>query len=210
MNLVTIEAIPLLRRAICQAIETNPENKICYHAPDLHNLEAIIAEFQPDLLWLDATMPEVHDGSAFLAIHKHYPDLKILLFGVGESVPEIRKYFKLGVSAYLSKTADGAEIEAALTAVGTGVLYVPACMNKVFASWLTDPVSKKKISCKLTQREQETLKMIAEGKTNKAIAVDMRISIKTVEKHRQNLMDKLGFHETATLTRYALYAGFVY
>lgn len=62
----------------------------------------------------------------------------------------------------------------------------------------------------LTKREQEALRMIAEGRTNKAIAAEMCISIKTVEKHRQHVMDKLGIHETATLTRYALYAGFVY
>ncbi len=62
----------------------------------------------------------------------------------------------------------------------------------------------------LTTREQEVLKMIAEGRTNKAIAADICISIKTVEKHRQHVMDKLGIHETATLTRYALYAGYLY
>lgn len=62
---------------------------------------------------------------------------------------------------------------------------------------------------RLTQREQEALQMIAEGNTNKAMAAEMCISIKTVEKHRQNLMNKLGFHETASLTRYALYVGLV-
>jgi len=69
MNLVIIEAIPLLLRAIRLAIESNPEYRVCCHAPNLQNLEHKILTLQPDILWLDATMPEVQNGSAFHAIH---------------------------------------------------------------------------------------------------------------------------------------------
>ncbi len=136
MNLVLIEAIPLLLRAICQAVETLPGHKIYYHSHNLQHLEMILQDGQADLLWLDASIPEVHNSSAFQSIHKNYPGLKILLFGVGETVPEIRKYFKQGVSAYLPKSADLGEIESAFACIEAGELYVPSYSRNLFANWL--------------------------------------------------------------------------
>ena len=143
MTLVLIEAIPLLLQAVCQVIESKSDKKVSCSALNLHNLEAILQEVQPDLLWLDTAIPEVRDGSAFQSIHRKHPHLKILLFGAGETVPEIRKYFKQGVCAYLPKTAGAADIETALDYVAGGEIYVPASLNKAFTSWLTDPVRKK-------------------------------------------------------------------
>ena len=204
MNLVLIEAIPLLLQAVCQAVESKLGNKVCYAALNLHNLESVISEFQPDVLWLDATIPEVHDGSAYHSIHRKYPSLKILLFGVGETVPDIRKYFKQGICAYLPKSADAMEIESALACVESGKLYVPASLNKAFASWLTDPVSKKKPGRKLTQREQEILQLIVEEFTTMEIAKKLYICKCTVETHRINLIEKLGVKNVAGLVREAI------
>ncbi len=204
MNLVLIEAIPLLLQAVCQAIESKPGNRVCYYAPDLKNLEAILQEFHPDLLWLDATIPEVHDGSAFQSIHRNSPDLKILLFGTGETVPEIRKYFKQGICAYLPKSSDSSEIEAALACIEAGDLYLPSSMNKSFASWMTSPMGKKKPGCKLTQREQEILQLIIEEFTTTEIAKKLYIGKCTVETHRINLIEKLGVKNVAGLVREAI------
>jgi len=204
MNLIIIEAIQLLLQAVCEAVESKPDYKVCHAAPHLHDLESAISEFQPDLLWLDATIPEVHVGSAFQSIHKKYPDLKILLFGVGETVPEIRKYFKQGIWAYLPKSADAQEVESALTCVQSGEFYVPASLNKVFASWVTNPVSKKKPGCKLTQREQEILQLIVEEFTTMEIAKKLYICKCTVETHRIKLIEKLGVKNVAGLVREAI------
>lgn len=204
MNLVLIEAIPLLLRAICQAVEDLPCHKICYQSHHLDELEMILQDGQADLLWLDATIPEVHDGTAFQSIHRKNPRLKILLFGVGDTVPEIRKYFKQGVSAYLPKSADFAEIETALACLEAGELYVPPSLNKSFSNWLTDPVRKKKPGCKLTQREQEILQLIVEEFTTTEIAKKLYIGPCTVETHRVNLIQKLGVKNVAGLVREAI------
>lgn len=204
MNVVLIEAIPLLLQAIGQAIESKSINKVLYYASSLHNLEAVLQETEPGLLWLDTTIPEVRDGSAFRLIHREYPHLKILLFGAGETVPEIRKYFKQGICAYLPKTAGAAELETALAYVEAGELYVPASLNKAFTSWLTDPVRKKKPGCKLTQREKEVLQLIVEEFTTIEIAKKLYISQCTVETHRINLTHKLGVKNTAGLVREAI------
>lgn len=204
MNLILIEAIPLLLQAVCQAIESKPGNRICYYAPNLHNLESITLELQPDLLWLDATVPEVRDGSAFYSIHRNFPNIKILLFGVGETIPEIRKYFKLGVCAYLPKSSDFSEIESALSCVEAGEFFVPASMNKSLASWLTDSVGKKKPGCKLTLREHEILKLIVDEFTTLEIAKKLFIGQCTVETHRIKLIQKLGVKNVAGLVREAI------
>ncbi len=204
MKLVLIEAIPLLGQAICQSIESRTDNKIGYYATNLQNLESVLQELQPDILWLDTTIPQVRDGSALQSIHKRFPGLKILLFGMEETVPEIRKYFKQGIWAYLPKTADSADIEAALSYIEAGELYVPASLNKTIASWLTDPVRKKKPGCKLTHREQEILQLIVEEFTTNEIAQKLYISHCTVETHRINLTQKLGVKNTAGLVREAV------
>lgn len=208
MNLILVEAIPLLLRAIYQIIENNPLHRIIHQTSCLPVPETFPAETPPDLIWLDAALPEVRAGSAFKTLRKQYPDVKILLFGLDETVPEIRKYFKQGAHAYLPKTAETEDIEAALASVEAGILYVPPSLNKVFASWLTEPVRKKKPASKLTQREQEILRLIVEEFTTSEIAKKLYIGHCTVETHRVNLIQKLGVKNTAGLVRVAFEAGF--
>jgi DNA-binding NarL/FixJ family response regulator len=204
MNVVLIEAIPLLLRAISQALETKPEITIIHQAPNLQKLEAILLETRPDLLWLDATIPEVQDGSAFQSIHRQYPNMKILIFGAGETLPVIRKYFKQGISAYLPKSADATEIAAALDTLDAGELYVPKSLNETLANWLTDPLRKKKPGCKLTHREKEILQLIVEEFTTTEIAKKLYIGQCTVETHRIKLIQKLGVKNVAGLVREAI------
>lgn len=160
--------------------------------------------FQPDILWLDAALPEVQDGSAFLAIHKQHPDLKILLFGLGETAPEIRKYFKLGASAYLPKSADAEEILLALDCLKSGERYLPESINKALTNWLTNTPRKKKPVSKLTDREQEVLQLIVEEFTTCEIAKKLFICQCTVETHRIKLIQKLGVKNVAGLVREAV------
>lgn len=204
MNLAIIEAIPLLLRAIRLAVESNPDFKVCYHAPHFQSLEHKILALQPDVLWLDATLPEVQDGSAVQTIHKQLPDVKILLYGTGESVPEIRKYFKQGVSAYLPKSADAEEILTALESMKSGERYLPESVNKALASWITHTPRKKKPACKLTEREQEVLQLIVEEFTTGEIAKKLFIGQCTVETHRIKLIQKLGVKNVAGLVREAV------
>ncbi len=204
MNLAIIEAIPLLLQAIRLAVESNPNHKVCYHAYSFQNIDRMILAFQPDIIWLDAALPEVQDGSAFVAIHKQNPDLKILLFGQGESVPDIRKYFKLGASGYLPKTSDAAEILLALDCLKSGEIYLPESLHKALTNWLTNTARKKKPVCKLTEREQEVLQLIVEEFTTCEIAKKLFIGQCTVETHRIKLIQKLGVKNVAGLVREAV------
>lgn len=174
---------------------------------NLENLPQLLEAEQPDLLWLDGTLAGLKEIDLIALLRKKSPNTKILLFGSGETVPEIKKYFKQGIHAYLPKTATIAEIHLAVEAAITGNLYVPASLNRTFNTWLTDPVRKKTPGHKLTQRENEVLQLIVEEHTTNEIAKKLFISQCTVETHRVNLIQKLGVKNTAGLVRVAFEAG---
>jgi DNA-binding NarL/FixJ family response regulator len=206
MKTLVIESIPLLLQAITQLLSEFGE--VSSLPNNLQNKIEKIDEIQPDLIWLDASLPEVQDCSLLKIIRKKTPNAKILLFGSDETIPEVRKFFKIGICAYLPKTLDVAEINTALSNVVEGNIYVPASMNKIFASWLTDPVRKKKPGTKLSLREQEVLQLIVEEYTSIEIAKKLFISKCTVETHRINLIEKLGVKNVAGLVRVAFEAGY--
>lgn len=161
----------------------------------------------PDLLWLDADLPDVQETDLLKQIRRQWPQTRILIFGTSESVPEIKKYFKQGISGYLPKTSSALEIHLALTVMAQGELYVPASLNRTFTAWLTDRPRKKKPGNELTQREKEILTLIVEEHTTNEIARKLFISQCTVETHRINIIQKLGVKNTAGLVRVAFEAG---
>lgn len=202
-----IEAIPLLQEALVRHFESGEQITITTVLSSLENLPQLLETEQPDLLWLDGTTAGVKDNDFIRNLRKKAPATKILLFGSGETVPEIKNYFKHGIHAYLPKTATASEIRLAIEAVIADNLYVPPSLHHTFTSWLTDPVRKKKPGHKLTQREKEVLRLIVEEHTTNEIAKKLFISQCTVETHRVNLIQKLGVKNTAGLVRVAFEAG---
>ena len=202
-----IEAIPLLQEALVRHFESGEQITITTVLSSLENLPQLLETEQPDLLWLDGTTAGVKDNDFIRNLRKKVPATKILLFGSGETVPEIKNYFKQGIHAYLPKTATASEIRLAIEAVIADNLYVPPSLHYTFTSWLTDPVRKKKPGHKLTQRENEILQLIVDEHTTNEIAKKLFISQCTVETHRVNLIQKLGVKNTAGLVRVAFEAG---
>lgn len=207
MKTLVIEAIPLLRDALLHQLETNEHITTVVEADDLAKALSMLTEYVPDLIWLDGTLPEVRQEGVIKQIRRKTPDAKILLFGSGDTIPEIKNYFKQGIQAYLPKTACSCDILEALSAIAAGDLYVPPSLNHTFTSWITNPTHKKKRGCEITQREKEVLSLIVEENTTGEIAKKLFISYCTVETHRVNLIQKLGVKNTAGLVRVAFEAG---
>ena len=184
------------------------------HISDLQSVSnisaalAVCSESEPsELLWLDGTLLDVKSEQTIKAFRRAVPHLNILIFGSGESVLEIKNYYKQGVLAYLCKTATAEDIRAALTEVTDGHLYVPPSLANTFAEWLVDPLYRKKPKQSLTRREKEVLNLIVEEHTAHEIAGKLFISQCTVDTHRINLIQKLGVKNTAGLVRVACEAG---
>jgi DNA-binding NarL/FixJ family response regulator len=179
-------------------------------------MEAIrcVKKNQPDLLILDPdlSMPKLNGISVVKDVRLQFPDLKILALTVHESDQYVLDAFDAGVNGYCIKDASRDELMVAIDSVMQGKTFIsPEIADDVMDEFHE---GNKKLKEKsdwdtVTQRERKVLKLLAEGYRNKEIAGFLNISIKTIEKHRANVMEKLDLHNTAALTSFAVEKGLV-
>ena len=177
-------------------------------------MEAIrcVKSTQPDLLLLDLNMPKMDGLSAIKEVKKQAPNVKVLALTMHKDEEYILEAFRSGADGYCIKTSSGEEVLSAINIVLSGRQFVsPDISDKVLEGYLEGKKTLKKESTwdSLTQREKEVLKLVGEGYQNKYISDYLCISIKTVEKHRANIMEKLDLHNASALTAYAFEKGLV-
>lgn len=162
---------------------------------------------QPDLLLIDLSMPKLNGIDAIREIKSQHPEIKIIVLTVHKSDEYIIAALRAGANGYMLKDASQNELLLAIDYVINGKTFLsPSISDKLVDAVLnTDKKDKPAAGLdNLTAREREILKLVAEGNTNKKIADHLCISLKTVEKHRSNLMKKLDLRNTAALTAYAI------
>jgi len=167
---------------------------------------------KPDLVIMDLTMPKMNGMEAIKEIKGRYPDIKILVLTVHKVEEYILAAFKSGADGYVVKDAGQSELLLAIENILDGRTFVsPRISDKVILGYLQRGIQLKKRSAwdTLTQREREVLKLIAEGYKNREIAEMLCISVKTVDKHRTNLMRKLDIHNVSTLIAFAMERGLI-
>lgn len=207
-KIILFESIPLLRQSLVEHLSS--EDQIIIPGPaTASGVLPLLSEENPDILWLDETIPEIAETELLLNIHRKFPKVLILLFGTSTSITAIKKHYKHGIHAFVLKTATIEEIQSALQEILQGNLFIPASLTRTFRAWLTNdkPLRKKKHGDDLTQREKEILELIVEEHTTCEIAKKLFISHCTVETHRVHLIQKLGVKNTAGLVRVAFEAG---
>jgi len=161
----------------------------------------------PDVVLLDISMPVLNGVQATKQIRKFNPKIKILILSMHKDEEYVREVFHAGAAGYILKQTTGADLISAIKEVNRGNAYLSPSIAKHLVSDYREIVKGDKSVRKqtgLTPREIEVLQLIAEGNSNKKIAEQLFISIKTVETHRQKLMDVLNIHDVAGLTRYAI------
>ncbi len=167
----------------------------------------------PEVVVMDIAMPLLNGLEATRQILKAVPATKVIILSAHSDDAYIEQVNALGVAGYLIKQTSAQILSKAIREVQKGnTFFSPSISNR-----FQNPVQKsshrggrlKKGDASLSSREVEVLQLIAEGSANKQIASELKISIKTVEKHRQRLMEKLNIHDTAGLTRYAISAGII-
>ncbi|HLH52467.1 MAG TPA: response regulator transcription factor [Verrucomicrobiae bacterium] len=167
---------------------------------------------RPDVIVMDIGMPGLNGLDATRQIARAVPQAKVLVLSSYDDWECVEKLIEAGAKGFLSKKAAACELADAIRAVRRSKEY--------FSAEITKALQRRKLAaqrmarpgcnpCALTTREEEVLQLIAEGFPNKGVSAQLGISIKTVEKHRQKVMDKLGIHEVAGLTRYAIKRGLV-
>jgi len=166
----------------------------------------------PDLLLLDISMPKLGGISVLTDLKKELPNVKILVLTIHDSDDYVLEVFKAGADGYCVKHARWEELLTAIEAVLEGQTYMsPTIAGKVMEGYLEGhkKLKQETVWDTVTQREREVLKLLAEGYRSKEIAKLLFISVKTVNTHRNNLMNKLDLHSASALTAYAIEKGLV-
>ena len=173
-------------------------------ARDGNDLLSLLGNVKPDLVVTDISMPGKDGITAIAEIHDKYPELKILVLSMYDTVDFVKRAMANGASGYLMKDAPPFELEQAVRSVMTiGSYFSPSIARRLMQN--TEPTADDE----LTQRQVEILKLIAQGKASKEIGYELGLSSKTVDVHRARIMDRLGLKDVASLTRYAVRKGLV-
>ena len=211
-RIVIAEDHRILREGLQALLSSHPEFEIVGQAED--GLEAIrcVESLSPDLILMDLSMPRMNGLEAIQDIKKRCPNTRIVVLTVHKTEEYILATLKAGADGYILKDANHTELALAIKNVLGGKRYLsPGISEKVIEGYLEGKKSRQPASAyeMLTQREREILKLIAEGYKNKEVADYLCISLKTVEKHRANLIKKLDLHNAAALTVFAMEKGLI-
>jgi DNA-binding NarL/FixJ family response regulator len=200
----------IVREGLKILISSDPQIKIAGEAENGEKALKLAKKLQPDVVLMDLAMPQGNGLQATLEICRQVPRSKVLVLSAYQDPESVRKAMELGAAGYLSKRSAANELLTAIREVQGGNQYyspaIAARLNlQLRASFLHGhPGSKPR---PLTARENQVLLLIAYGLANKAIASKLSLSVKTIEKHRQQVMDKLNIHDVAGLTRYVISKG---
>lgn len=168
---------------------------------------ALAAKLAPDVILMDIAMPDLGGLEATIEIRRQSPTVKIVVVSQYDDGEYVRRFMRAGVSGYVLKKAAGADLISAIRAAAKGGLVLdPDIARNAIVSGAdgTPSVASEDVYERLTAREKEVLKLVAEGRSNKEIAEVLQISVKTAMAHREHLMQKLGAHNRTDLIRFAL------
>lgn len=213
MEVLIADDHALVREGISAFLRFTEDIEVIAEASD--GFEAIekAAKFKPDIIIMDINMPKLGGLEATVEIKKANPDIKILVLTQYEDKEYISRFLKAGVSGYLLKKAVGSDLISALHAISRGELYLhPSITSEVVTGYLgrsdkqalvEDPYEK------LTDREKQVLKLIAEGYTHKEMGDMLDISTKTVIAHQTHISEKLDIHTRTGLIKFAIRRGII-
>ena len=173
----------------------------------------LLQELVPDLVILDISMPNLRGIEAIQEIKRMHPQVKILILTMHKDKEYLHQAISAGAEGYLLKEDADTELFSAIEKIRHGKIYVsPALSEELADDWAQIRRGDRKPSSELTAltvRERQVLKLIAESKSSKEIGDLLFISVRTVERHRANIMDKLNLKKTADLVKYAIQKGYV-
>ena len=209
-RIVIAEDHTSLREGLRALLSSEAELRVVGEAKDGREAIQRVEQLEPDLILMDLSMPKMNGVEAIREIKNRIPETRVLALTVHKAEEFVLEVLQAGADGYVLKDASSEELVMAIRSVLGGQRYLsPAVSQLVIDGYLAGRKTYESPWDKLTKREREILKLIAEGHKNKEIADFLCISVKTVEKHRANLMKKLDLHSAAALTAYAMERGLV-
>jgi DNA-binding NarL/FixJ family response regulator len=200
----------LVRAGIRTLLEKIPNVKVVAEAASGREALEMVKIKLPDLVLMDIAMADLNGLDALSRIAKDFPEVSVMILSAHANEEYVIRALRSGAAGYLLKDAATAELELAISSVREGKTYLsPSISRTAIDSYLErmgDVVSPLE---QLTSRQREILQLIGEGKNTKQIAFNLEISIKTVESHRLQLMERLRIHDVPGLVRFAIRTGLV-
>jgi len=200
----------VVRQGVKALLAAEPDIEVVGEAANGREAVRLARELRPAVVVMDVSMPQLNGlEAARQIIREGLPTRLLVLSGYGDD-EYVHQFAKAGVAGYLIKQTAALELIRAVREIARGnAYYSPALLKRLLEFYCNDHRRERAETQLLTSREQEVLQLVAEGQVNKQIAATLGLGMKTVEKHRQQLMDKLNLHNIAGLTRYAIAHGVV-
>lgn len=203
----------IVREGFRKMLELEDDFEIVGEAQDGRQAVALVKKFHPEVVLMDIAMPLLNGLEATRQVMKAVPTTKVIMLSAHSDDAYVKNATDSGAMGFLLKQTSAHDVCRAIREVQKGKTFFSPSIAEHFNRLnpqLNGPKGalKPKVAS-LTSREMEVLQLIAEGKANKQTAAELGIGIKTVEKHREHLMEKLDIHDTAGLTRYAISAGII-
>ena len=207
-RILLVDDHAILREGISALLALENDLEVVGHAASIVEAVERACALQPDLIITDLSLPGAAGMQGIVELRRCCPDSRLLVLTVHDTEEHIRAGLSAGAAGYVLKDASRAELIYGIRAVLAGQRHLCARSSaRVVRTYLGEQPPIPQVAAGVTEREREILAMIAGGQSNKRIAITLNRSVKTVEKHRANLMRKLGLHNVADVTRFAIQCG---
>jgi len=198
----------LMREGLCSLLEKELGVQVVGQAGDGETVVRLAGELLPDIIIMDVGMPGLDGIEATRQITSKFSSIKIIALSMHTNKLFVTGMFEAGACGYLLKECASAELVTAITSVLENNIYLsPKIAGIVLDNHLKRPLMEHNSSASLTEKEYEILRLLASGKTTKQIATQLEKSVQSVDTHRRQIMDKLGFDNLAHLIKYAIREG---
>jgi DNA-binding NarL/FixJ family response regulator len=211
VRILLVDDHALVRQGFKALLGAMPDVEVVGEAADGREALRLIRALAPDLVLMDIAMPELNGLDATVHALRDRPQQKVIIVSMHAAEAYVIEALRAGAAGYLLKDADAAELERAIRAVARGERYLaPSVSHHVIDRYLRIERGEQGAEAEaLTPRQREVLQLIAEGRSTREIAERFNVSVKTVESHRAQLMQRLDIFDVAGLTRYALRIGLI-
>jgi two-component system response regulator NreC len=199
----------ITRQGLRSLLEKQPDIEVVAEAEEGRTAVRLVRELVPNVVIMDVSMPDLNGMEATRQIVGEFPNVKIIALSMHSDSLFVTEMLRSGASGYLLKDCAFEELERAIRTVVADKTYLSPSISGLVVDDYLHRLSKADFSDSevLTDREREVLQLMAEGKSTKQIALRLHISVKTVETHRRQIMNKLDIHTVAELTKYAIRKG---
>jgi DNA-binding NarL/FixJ family response regulator len=201
-----------VRTGLRVILNAQPDMEVIGEAADGVAVLEKTQELQPDVVLMDVSMPRLNGLQATEALRERYPAVKVLTLTRHADVAYLHQLLQAGANGYVLKQSRAGEVLQAIRAIASGRTYIDSAMT---ADALAAPAramaagSRRPVTPRLSPRETETLRLVARGYSNKEIATQLDVSVKTIETHKGNAMHKLGMQNRIDIVRYAMLQGWL-